>query len=159
MSENEDQSENGKKGFEVKDWVILGIVVIAALFMMGYFKGNASNFKLKTENERLRNDIRYMSVLATTLVEMREKENALDQWVCEERLNQGYLNLYKKLNLKSESTRVFRSKIEAAMIEKAGLVELRNEKAVSYNEYAKSFNWEEYKDDLYNIPKEIQMIE
>ena len=159
MSEFENHADDMKRGLGIKDWVLIGVVFIAFLFIIGFFKGSASNFKLKTENERLRNDIRYLSVLTSTLVDMKEKEKTLNQWECEERLNHEYLKLYDKLNLKSESIRIFKSKIDEALIEKAGMVEQRNEKAASYNEYAKSFDWETYKDDLYNIPSMIEKIE
>ena len=159
MSENKNPVEEERKGMEVKDWVMIGIAVVALLFMLGFFKGNASNFRVTTENERLKNDIRYISVLASTLVEIKEKEMDVNKWGCNEKLNQGYLKFYEKLNLKSESTVYFKSKLEEALIEKADLIEQRNEKATSYNEYAKSFNWEDYKNDLYNLPREIQLIE
>ena len=159
MPEYENHLESEKKRLEVKDWVIIGLGGLVLLLLVGLFKGNASNFKLSTENKRLKNDIQYISVLATTLVDMKDKEVDLNKWDCSGKLNQGYLNLYEKLNIKSESTMFFKSKLDEAVIEKAGLIDQRNEKAASYNTYANSLNWDEYESQLYNLPREIPMID
>jgi hypothetical protein len=159
MNETENQIDDVKKGLGVKDWVMIGIGVVAFLVLLGFFKGNASNVRLAAENKRLASDVRFISVLATTLVEVKQKEIEVNKWDYNEKLNQGYLNFYKKLNIKSESTTYFKSKLEEAMIEKANFIEQRNEKATSYNEYSKSFDWEKYKSDLYNLPEEIRKIE
>ena len=158
MNEKEERGEKKIIGLEIKDWVIIGLSVLLLLFMIGYFRSSSLAGKMESTNKQLNNDIQFVAMLSSTLIEIQQKEADVNNHLCEEKLNRGYLDFYEKLKMKSDSTRYFKKMLAEAIEERERLTQQRNDKAALYNEYSKSFDWGDYENSLYNLPKEIQMI-
>ncbi len=158
MTEKSDSRDEKRKRLQTRDWIIIGLALTVFLLMLGYVRENASNYKLRIDNQRLENDLQLIGVLISTYIETRQKEIEVNDQLCKEKLNRGYLEFYEKLGLKSDSIKYFKERVSEAVLERQNLVSQRNEKAASYNAYAQSLDWETYGNNLYNLPQEIELM-
>lgn len=156
MTDNDASRDEKRKRLLAKDWVIIGLSIAVLLLLVGYTRTLGANSRLRMETEKLENDLQLIGVVISTYIETRQKEFEVMDQLCEEKLNQGYLQLYEKLKLRSDSIRYFKKRIEEAAVEKQDLISQRNDKAASYNTYAQSLDWDAYQKELYNLPEKIE---
>jgi hypothetical protein len=158
IEEKDPKDEKKPKRFQTRDWIIIALAHAVFFLMVGYARTNTANTELELQNQRLENDLQLIGVLVSTYIETRQSEAEVNDRLCEEKLNRGYLEFYEKLKLRSDSIKHFRNSLSEVILEKQDQISRRNEKAASYNTYAQSLDWETYGNGLYNLPQNIEMM-